>query len=54
MLHRPTIERPWFFLASASAGARDGYELAEIDTRCFYSLDLGALADAEDVRHEIS
>ncbi|KZV77010.1 hypothetical protein PENSPDRAFT_278247 [Peniophora sp. CONT] len=48
LLHTPTRERPWFFLASASAGARGGYELAEVDTGCFYMLDLGTLAESED------
>ncbi|VDC01867.1 unnamed protein product [Peniophora sp. CBMAI 1063] len=48
LLHTPTRERPWFFLASSSAGTRDGYELAEIDTGCFYALDLGGVVETED------
>ncbi|KAI0036656.1 asparagine synthase-domain-containing protein [Vararia minispora EC-137] len=48
LMHAPTKQAPYFFLSSASAGERVGYEVAELDTHCFYELDLGALLGATD------
>ena len=49
LIHRPTDQQPYFFLASVSAGSDLG-EMKELSTEYIYSLDLGRLSNLQDVR----
>jgi asparagine synthetase B (glutamine-hydrolysing) len=51
LIHKPTFQQPYFFLASVSAGLDLGYEMKELSTEYIYSLDLQRLSDLQDVRH---
>jgi hypothetical protein len=43
LIHRPSIESPYFLLSSVSAGANPAYDFSEVSAQCIFLLDFRLL-----------
>ncbi|PAV22333.1 asparagine synthetase domain-containing 1 [Pyrrhoderma noxium] len=48
LIHRPSVEKPYLLVASASAGSNLLYQLEEVDTSKFHYIDLNEWSDPEN------
>ncbi|KAF5382945.1 hypothetical protein D9757_006339 [Collybiopsis confluens] len=48
LIHKPSLENPYFLLTSVSAGSNPRYSLEELETGYIYCLDVGALSKSEN------